>query len=331
MPRVSIGLPVYNGENFLAEAIDSILAQTFEDFELTISDNASTDATEKMCRHYAAKDSRIFYYRNESNLGASANFNLAFERSSGEYFKWAAHDDLIAPSFLERCVEVLDREPEVVLCFPGIGYMNEQGRIARISRGDLSIRDRRPADRLYRFVNHQIASEDIFWSVFGLIRSEVLRKTGLLGKYIAADQVLLMKLLLLGQFHELPEHLYYRRIHPLASTIRLPRSRTYRERIEWYDTKNTARIVLPNWRLIIETLLAIRDGQIVRRAKARCFYPIAKMFTLRWKRLLSELVSIPSQVLMTMRQDNDNIARFGNKLRSSRQNRKFQIFGWVWS
>ncbi len=78
MPAVSIGLPVYNGDNFLAEAIDSILRQTMEDFELIISDNASTDRTEEICREYAAGDSRIRYYRNESNLGAMANYNLVF-------------------------------------------------------------------------------------------------------------------------------------------------------------------------------------------------------------------------------------------------------------
>jgi hypothetical protein len=166
-----------------------------------------------------------------------------------------------------------------------------------VAQGDLSIRAENPADRLYGFIKHQIISEDIFWAVFGLIRSEALRRTGLLGKYVAADQVLLMKLLLLGQFYELPEPLYFRRIHPLASTIKLPQSRTYRERVQWYDANCTARIVLPNWRLIIETLAAIRKGQMVRRAKARCYYPIVKMFARRWKRLARELISIPSQVL----------------------------------
>jgi glycosyltransferase involved in cell wall biosynthesis len=297
VPRVSIGLPVHNGENFLAAALDSILAQTFEDFELIISDNASTDRTEDICREYAARDSRLLYHRNASNLGASTNFNHVFERSLGQYFKWAAHDDLIAPTFLERCVEILDREPEVVLCFPAIGYINEQGRIERIAQGNLSICARSPADRLCCFVNYQIAGEDIFWAVFGLMRSEALRQTGLLGKYIAADQILLMKLLLLWQFYEIPELLYYRRIHPLASTVKLPQLRTYRERMQWYDANSTARIVLPNWRLAIETLTAIRDGQMVKRAKARCYYPIARMFTRRWKRLARELISIPSQLL----------------------------------
>ena len=107
-PRVSIGMPVFNGENYLAEALDSLLTQTFSDFELIISDNASTDKTEEICRAYAVRDQRIRYFRNQENLGASRNYNRVFELSSGEYFKWAAHDDLCAPEFLGRCVDVLD-------------------------------------------------------------------------------------------------------------------------------------------------------------------------------------------------------------------------------
>jgi glycosyltransferase involved in cell wall biosynthesis len=297
MPCVSIGLPVYNGENFLAKAIDSILAQTFKDFELIISDNASTDGTSEICRDYTAKDARIRYYRQESNLGAIANYNFVFERASGRYFKWAAHDDVIAPTFLERCVQVLARESEVVLSFPAISYMSEQGRTEMMAHGDLSIRANSPIDRLHCFVNHQLDRTDIFWAVFGLIRSEALRRTGLLGKYVASDQVLLVKLLLLGHFYQLPESLYFRRVHPLASTVRLPRSRTYRERAMWYDTQNTAGLVLPNWRLIREILSAIGDGCLVQHGKAGCYYPIAKMFARRWKRLAHELMSIPSQIL----------------------------------
>src|SRR5438132_13873019 len=92
--QVSIGMPVYNGERYLSGALDSLLSQTLADFDLIISDNASTDATESICRSYAAHDSRIRYFRNENNLGAAANFNRAFELCGGEFFRWAAHDDL---------------------------------------------------------------------------------------------------------------------------------------------------------------------------------------------------------------------------------------------
>src|SRR5262245_35151443 len=120
-PRVSVGLPVYNGERFVADAIDSILSQDFEDLELIISDNASEDATEEIARAYVEKDARARYVRNEVNVGAARNYNNLVDMARGEYFKWAAHDDQCAPGFVGRCVDVLDRDESVVLVFPRAG------------------------------------------------------------------------------------------------------------------------------------------------------------------------------------------------------------------
>lgn len=107
MPRVSVGMPIYNGERFLKAAIESILAQTLTDFELIISDNGSTDQTQEICQAYATKDQRIRYYRSAQNFGASWNHNRVFELSTSEYFKWAACDDICKPEYLEQCVEIL--------------------------------------------------------------------------------------------------------------------------------------------------------------------------------------------------------------------------------
>ena len=101
VPQVSIGMPVYNGEPFISEALDSLLDQTFTDFELIISDNASTDSTEAICRQYAAKDSRIRYVRQAENLGAPANFQFVLDQAVGKYFMWAAADDLQTPNYIE--------------------------------------------------------------------------------------------------------------------------------------------------------------------------------------------------------------------------------------
>ncbi|MDH3692420.1 MAG: glycosyltransferase, partial [Gammaproteobacteria bacterium] len=130
-PRVSIALPVYEGEALVGRAIETTLAQSFEDFELIISDNASTDGTEDICRSYAAQDQRVSYHRNQTNIGASRNFNRAFELCSGHYFKWQAHDDEVAPNFLERCVEVLDEDASVVSAFSRMSVIDEQGAIIR--------------------------------------------------------------------------------------------------------------------------------------------------------------------------------------------------------
>src|SRR5574341_1733201 len=124
-PTVSIGLPVYNGERFLVEAINSLLAQTYTDFELIISDNASTDRTDEICMSFQASDARIRYYRQKTNIGGGNNANFTFKVAKGKYFCWAAHDDVYAPRFLEECVAVLDGAPEVVLSHTIVAEIDE--------------------------------------------------------------------------------------------------------------------------------------------------------------------------------------------------------------
>ena len=120
IPKVSIGLPVRNGEDTLRIAIDSLLAQDYQDFELIISDNASTDETSKICLDYARRDSRVQFRRNDTNVGAAENFNGVFRSSRGKYFMWAAHDDRWHSSYVGRCLAGLEQNRDVVLCFTGI-------------------------------------------------------------------------------------------------------------------------------------------------------------------------------------------------------------------
>src|SRR5437879_5289624 len=117
-PRVTIGMPVYNGEARLATALDSLLAQDYRDFELIISDNASTDATGSICHDYARADGRIRYYRHPQNMGAAHNFQRVLQLARGQYFMWAAYDDLWDPDFLTRCLAVLETDPSAVLAYP---------------------------------------------------------------------------------------------------------------------------------------------------------------------------------------------------------------------
>src|ERR671915_430558 len=97
-PLVSIGLPVYNGANYLRKAVETILEQSYESLELIISDNASTDDTADICRDLSARDARIRVSRNAQNVGAARNYNIVFNAARGKYFKWAAHDDVLAPT-----------------------------------------------------------------------------------------------------------------------------------------------------------------------------------------------------------------------------------------
>lgn len=240
-PKVSIGLPVYNGENYLAEAVDSILAQTYENFELIISDNASGDRTEEICRAYAAKDNRIIYIRNEENLGAAPNYNQIFFAASGKYFKWIAHDDLCAPEFIARSVEILERDPNVVVCYSKTVLIDEQGKVIEYYSDDLHLRSPEPYQRFYKLVNTPGWCNPIF----GLMRSAVLAKTPLIANYPRSDRNLLAELTLYGEFYELPDFLLFRRVHPQIST-----EVNYKESdlAVWFDTRNKNRLVFPRWR-----------------------------------------------------------------------------------
>ncbi len=232
IPTVSVGLPVYNGSDYVAEAIASVLAQTWDDFELVILDNASTDDTEAICRAYAEQDPRVRYIRNPENVGAATNFNLAFEHARGRYFKWASHDDICAPDFLRRCVEVLESEPAVVLCSGQARLINADGSPVRyderlkcyVTTGGTPVGVLDPPHRAEgptpaaRFWDVLVRTMRTF-EIFGVIRSDVLRRTGLHGNYYGSDKVLLAELSLLGPFRLLPDVLLYRRCHERQSSV----------------------------------------------------------------------------------------------------------------
>ena len=213
-PRVSIGLPVYNGERYLQEAIDSILAQTYRDFELVIADNASTDATEEICRKAAASDQRVRYHRNPSNIGGHPNHNRVFDLSVAEYFRWAAYDDLLAPDFLKHCIAVLDEDPDVVLCFSLFDTIDQEGRVVGFSDPPPPVlRADTPHGRLREFWDwppvHQV--------IYGLIRRNALLQIPPMGVWYGADRHTLLELALLGRFERVDLPLFSHREHQLRS------------------------------------------------------------------------------------------------------------------
>ena len=271
-PRVSIGMPVRNGENFIREAIDSILAQTFKDFELIISDNASTDKTQEICKKYAKKDKRIRYYRNKKNLGGAYNFNRVFKLSKGKYFKWAAHDDVIAPEFLEKCVKVLDNKPSVMLCYTQSVTINKDGNPVRKCVNMLNLRSSQPHKRYKRFHDKVMRSDapETFNPIFGLIQTNILKMTQLIGNYIGSDRVLLAELALRGKFYEIPELLFLRRVHPWRYIYPLNVS-SNDEQAAWYDPSNKGKIILPEWRYLFEYLSVIHRVSISHYEKMCCY------------------------------------------------------------
>ena|SRR3989442_1127978 len=210
-PKVSVGLPVYNGERYLPNALTRLLEQDFENFELIVSDNASTDGTEEICRFFAQTDGRIRYSRNETNIGLGANHNRTFELSRGLFFKWAAHDDDFPRAMLARFVSVMEESaPCVSVVYSLCEYIGEFGNIQGIDSDGVNSNDPRPHKRLA----HLLWQVHMYNSAFGLIRSDMLRKTRLLGLYPGADHVFLAELAMLGVFVEIPEPLLRIRRHP---------------------------------------------------------------------------------------------------------------------
>jgi len=209
-PRLSIGLPVFNGERFLAEAIRSVIEGSYGDWELIISDNASSDGTAAIARSFAEADGRIHYRRNATNIGPLPNFNRVFRAARGEYFKWLAYDDLCGPELLTRCIEVLDRDPSIILCSARYVEIDEDGRPIGEQPYRLDLTSTRPHDRLGQLMctprGHPI--------LFGVIRAAVLGRTRLLAPYHGSDRALLAELTLNGRLWEIPEVLWSSRDHP---------------------------------------------------------------------------------------------------------------------
>lgn len=217
-PRVSIGLPVYNGAQFIVETLESVLAQTFTDFELIISDNASTDATEQICRAYAARDNRIRYIQQAHNIGAGRNFNYTVAQASGEYFKWVAHDDLYDPEFLQTCVSLLDRAPSsVVLCVPRIKLIDEHSKVINqhdfAAKPSLTDGARMICELRFAEVLSLLGRGGVTQIIWGLMRIDALKKTRLFIPYHSGDLVLAAELSLLGTFWQIPDYLLYMRVH----------------------------------------------------------------------------------------------------------------------
>ena len=270
-PRVSIGMPVYNGERYLQQALDSILSQTFADFELIISDNASTDATQEICSAYAVKDRRIRYHRSERNVGAGPNHNRTIELANGEYFKWAHYDDVWGPELLARCVEVLDRYPTVVLCYAATKIIDENGAFVRDLKDGLDLRAVSPVDRYRAFhkrYRRQTATGHIF---LGLMRLETLKRTRQHDSIFSADIVLLAELALLGEFHEITEPLFFRRVHPGSSMTKY----TPQGVVVWADPTYRGQIRLPHWRLAFELARSLQSSHLSVYDKVRCSPQIA--------------------------------------------------------
>jgi glycosyltransferase involved in cell wall biosynthesis len=258
-PTVSMCLPVFNGENYVAEAIESMLAQTYTDFELVITDNASTDRTEEICRKFADADGRIRYHRNERNVGGARNQAIAADLSRGKYVRFSAHDDKVAPTHLEECVAVLEQRPDVVIAFTSTVVLDEVGAVVseyHSTRGTAAT----PAERFRELIFRDHNCD----AVYGVIRGDVLRAVRPLENFIDADKVWLARLSFRGPFVSIDRPLFYKRFHPKNHVA------NWRDRMAWFNPDAKGKASFPNWLELASFTNAVATAPIPVRERLRC-------------------------------------------------------------
>ena len=288
--RVSIGMPVFNGEKYLRESIESILDQTYQNFELIISDNASTDRTQEICLEYARKDNRISYYRNDKNLGGPRNYNRVFELSSAEYFKWAAYDDVLAPDFLRKCVNVLDRDPSIVGCHCKTGRIDQNGNfLGYYNQGLLKrIDSPKPHERFRDLIGLYYTTTPFH----GLYRTSLFAQSQLHGSYVGADRNLVAELSLMGRIYEIPECLFYWREHPDSYTSifygsnRKDTLDRLRAEAAWWSKENGT--YFPHWKNCIEYFKSVNRVPLKLSERILCYIQISGWFMEEGRRFMAK-------------------------------------------
>jgi glycosyltransferase involved in cell wall biosynthesis len=276
-PRLTIGLPVYNGENYLAESLDALLGQSYKDFELIISDNASTDGTADIGHRYVREDSRVRYIRQPVNVGLAPNHNVVVEQARGELFKWASNDDLYARDLVERCIDALDEYPDVVLVHCWTARVDGSGAVTKAYEYPLNTASPRAPER-FRSVLFDSGGDDDY----GVIRTEVLRRTAMKESYHHADHTIIAELALHGRFFQVPEWLYFRREHPGQAEQACG---TMRSRCANMDPRRASRLRNPAVRLYGEYvwayIRAIRHAPLSAEDRRECYGHLARWFASR--------------------------------------------------
>jgi hypothetical protein len=280
-PLVSVGLPVYNGEEHLAGALDAILAQELDDFEVIICDNASQDGTAEIARDYAARDGRVHYHRNPRNIGLAGNFNRTFELSGGRYFKWWAHDDWHPRDLLSRTTEVLEADPSAMLCATGVAIMDDDGEVFEDWRPEVDLLTPPPHVRFHR----------LLWTLgethplFSVMRADALTRTPRYRPFVGGDRVLLAQLILMGGFAAVPDLLHYYRQARMRPGVKKDPNKP--SQAEILDPANRGKLPSRTWRLCYEHLRLVAVARVGPREKLSMAGDVLGRFGVKDARLLA--------------------------------------------
>ena len=285
VPRLSVGLPVYNGAKYLAQSLDALLGQTYTDFELIISDNASTDGTAEICHAYEKLDDRIRYFRKARNVGASPNHDFVFRQARGEFFKWTASDDLYARELFERCVKALDEHPEVVLVHCWTAAIDSEDTVIQALDYPLATDSPDPA---VRFRSMLFGNGDRDFGLiraddqYGVMRVDMLRKVPAQDSYYHSDRTQMTEIALQGPFYQVPEWLYFRREHSDRPQHATP---TVRGWCVNQDPRRADKLRYPTARLVAEFIggyvAAIGRAPLSGAERSQCYRILAQWFASR--------------------------------------------------
>lgn len=266
MPQatVGIGVPVFNGEQYLDECLAGLSSQTYPALDIVVSDNASTDTTPDIVARWMRRDSRIRYERNRVNVGVAENFNLAFRRTRGTFFKWTAHDDICLPSYVERCVEALETDPDVVLAYPRPRDIDEFGQVLGVRDAGLDFGHLDPFERF----RATMTTAHSGLALYGVTRTDVLRATGLHGRFHGGDRVLLAELALHGRFIEVPDELFLHREHADRASHSVPDVHALSA---YYEPDRNRPFTFPAWKMLGSYLAAATRAPVSPSVRARCY------------------------------------------------------------
>ena len=272
-PLVSIGMPVYNAENFLAEALDSLISQSYSNFEILISDNCSSDRTQEISEDYVSRDSRIRYIKQPKNWGAAFNYNYVVHNTTGKYFKWAAHDDICGPDFLQICVTQLEIDPTISLAATKTTIIDKDGREVKQLKEEISITSFSCSGRLREYLSGHYLDREAN-QVFGVYRRDFLEKTALIASYPSSDLTLLGQIAMLGNINLCESPIFYRRDHDNTS---LRAAKSKKDIAHWFETsRSNKREPLPYLSRLLGFVTFATGRPIPLREKFVCLSIILK-------------------------------------------------------